>query len=274
MVPYLFQPRAHCTHPPSSFILMVMDGWKNNISFILIDTMETGNIGASARAMKNLGFSRLELVRPREFPSDKAGWFAHGAQDILSTVQVHSGLVPALKDVSVVIGTTRRTGKKRGLVYPVREVVERVRNLSEKNRVALLFGREDRGLTSDETSVCSFMIRIPAAPENPSFNLGQAVLIVAYELSYTDYTCSQSPAIISNKDLSNLFQRLRKLMKMLGYAPKGIRDDEEKIMRDLKRLLAKAAVTEREARMLHGILSQIEEGLRKKDVNRREYLEL
>jgi TrmH family RNA methyltransferase len=243
-----------------------MNGWKNNISFILIDTMETGNIGASARALKNLGFSRLELVRPREFPSDKAGWFAHGAQDILSTAQVHSELAPALKDVSVVIGTTRRAGKKRGLVYPVREAVERVRHLSEKNRVALLFGREDRGLTSDETAVCSFMIRIPATPENPSFNLAQAVLIVVYELSYTDHTFSPPPAIISNQELSNLFQRLRRLMKMAGYAPKGIRDDEEQIMRDLKRLLAKAAVTEREARMLHGILSQIEEGLRKEDV--------
>ena len=243
-----------------------MDRWKSNISFILIDTMETGNIGASARALKNLGFSKLELVRPREFPSDKAGWFAHGAQDILSTVLVHSELVSALKDVSIVIGTTRRAGKKRGLVYPVREAVERVRHLSEKNRVALLFGREDRGLTSDETAVCSFMIRIPAAPENASFNLAQAVLIVAYELSYTDYAFSSPPAIISNQELSNLFQRLRTLMKMTGYAPKGVRDDEEQIMSDLKRLLAKAAVTEREARMLHGILSQIEEALRKKDV--------
>jgi len=237
---------------------MMMDGWKKNISFTLIDTMETGNIGASARALKNFGFSRLELVRPREFPSDKAGWFAHGAQDILSSVQVHSELLSALKDVSIVVGTTRRTGKKRGLVYPVREAVERVRHLSEKNRVALLFGREDRGLTSDETSKCSFMIRIPASLENPSFNLAQAVLIVAYELSYKDYTCSQPHAIISNKELSNLFQRLRTLMKKLGYTPKGIRDDEEQIMRDLKRLLAKAEVTEREARMLHGILSQIE----------------
>jgi TrmH family RNA methyltransferase len=243
-----------------------MNGWKNNISFILIDTMETGNIGASARALKNLGFSRLELVRPRDFPSDKAGWFAHGAQDILSAVHVHSELVPALKDVSVVIGTTRRAGKKRGPIYPVREAVERVRHLSEKNRVALLFGREDRGLTSEETSECSFMIRIPAAHENPSFNLAQAVLIVAYELSYTQHTFGPPPAIIRNQELSNLFQRLRTLLKTTGYAPKGIRDNEEQIMRDLRRLMAKAAVTEREARMLHGILSQMEEALRKKDV--------
>lgn len=136
-----------------------MDGWKNNITFILIDTLEAGNIGASARALKNLGFSRFELVRPREFPSDKAGWFAHGA------------------------------------------------------------------------------------PENTSFNLTQAVLIVAYELSYTDYASSPPPVIISNQELSPLFQRLRKTIRTTGYAPKGIRDDDEQIMRDLRRVLAKAAIT-------------------------------
>lgn len=65
-----------------------MDRWNNNISFILVETMETGNIGAAARALKNLGFSKLELVRPGKFPSDEAGWFAHGAEDVLSNIKV------------------------------------------------------------------------------------------------------------------------------------------------------------------------------------------
>jgi TrmH family RNA methyltransferase len=136
--------------------------------------------------------------------------------------------------------------------------------LSENNRIAILFGREDRGLTNEEAAACSFMISIPAAPENPSFNLAQAVLIVAYELSYTDYAIRPQPSIISNKEFSHLIQRLTRLMKMAGYAPKGVRDNEEEILSDLKRLIARASITEREARMLHGIISQIEEGLRKK----------
>jgi TrmH family RNA methyltransferase len=241
-----------------------MGGWKDNISFVLIDTVETGNIGAAARALKNLGFSRLELVRPRKFPSEEAGWLAHGAEDILSRVTVHPTLAEALKDKSVVIGTTRRTGKKRGPVYPVRDAAERLRQLSEHNRIALLFGKEDRGLTNEETAECSFMIRIPASPENPSFNLAQAVLIIAYELFSTGRTGSPLPATITTEELSRLFQRLRKIMEMAGYAPKGIRDDEEGIMADLKRLISRAAITGREARMLHGIVSQIEEGLGKK----------
>ena len=241
-----------------------MEKWKDNVSFILIDTLESGNIGASARALKNLGFSGLRIVRPGKFPSDEAGWFAHGAEDVLSNAAVHRDLEDALKDKSVVIGTTRRAGKKRGKVYPVREAAEKIRQLSMNNRVALLFGREDRGLTNEETAVCSLMISIPAAPENPSFNLAQALLIIAYELSCTSYVISPSAAVISNEELSNLFQRLRGILKMAGYEPKGIRDNEKEIMADLRRIIARAEITEREARMFHGIISQHEDSLRKK----------
>lgn len=239
-----------------------MDKWKDNISFILIDTMETGNIGASARSLKNCGFARLELVRPRKFPSDEAGWFAHGADDILSNVKVFPELAPALNDKSLIIGTTRRHGKKRGLTYPVRDAVERIRHFSKNNRVALLFGREDRGLTNDETSECSFMIRIPSSSGHPSFNLAQAVLIIAYEISFaSDNATHPPPETTSHEGLLNLFERLRNVMKMAGYAPKGIRDDENEIMTDLKRLISRSVITPREARMLHGIISQLENSL-------------
>jgi len=240
-----------------------MDRWKNNVSFILVETMETGNIGASARALKNLGFSKLELVRPVKFPSDEAGWFAHGAEDVLSNIKVFQDLKAAMAGKSVIIGTTRRTGKKRGQAYPVREAAERIRELSVNNRIALLFGREDRGLKNEETAECTFMINIPASPENPSFNLAQAVLIIAYELAYTSYTVKPPPGIINNAEFLNLFRRLRNIMKIAGYEPKGIRDNEKEIMMDLKRLMSRAAITDREAQMLHGIISQIEESLGK-----------
>lgn len=223
--------------------------------------MESGNIGASARALKNLGFSRLELVSPQRFPSEEAGWFAHGAEDILGRTKVHHELTDALNNKSVVIGTTRRPGKKRGLVYPVREAAERIRDLSVHNRIALLFGREDRGLTNEETAACSFMIRIPASPEHPSFNLAQAVLLIAYELSYGDHTVAPMPAVINSQEFTALFERLKALMKMAGYKAKGIRDSEEQIMAHLRRLIARSGITKQEAQMIHGIISQIEEGL-------------
>jgi len=244
---------------------MPRDKWKNNISFILIDTAEAGNIGASARALKNCGFSKLELVRPEKFPSNESGWFAHGAEDILSRVKVHPDLSSALKDKALIIGSSRRSGKKRGHTYAARDAGERIREFAENNSVAVLFGREDRGLTNEQTAECSFLVRIPSSDEQASLNLAQAVLIIAYEISGASYGVAPPPSSISNVELAELFERFRKVMKTAGYAPKGIRDEENAIMADLRRLFARANITGREARMLHGVISQIETGLKKGD---------
>jgi tRNA C32,U32 (ribose-2'-O)-methylase TrmJ len=105
-------------------------------------------------------------------------------------------------------------------------------------------------------------------PASPEAFLITTVLIIAYELSCSSYAISPSAAIIRNEDLSNLFQRLRGILKMAGYEPKGIRDNEKEIMADLRRIIARAAITEREAQMLHGIISQIEDSLGKKQGSR------
>lgn len=246
-----------------------MEGWRDNISFILVEPREPGNIGAAARALKNLGFAQLGLVRPKRFPADEAAWFAHGAEDVLASTRVHDSLGAALNKATVVIGTTRRPGKKRGLVLPVREAAPRLRALAESNRIGLLFGREDRGLTNAEASACSFMISIPAARENPSFNLAQAVLIVAYELAHADFTLDPPPRALSTAEFDSLFRRVLGLLHSAGYAAKGIRDSEAAIMTDLKRIMGRAGITEREARMLHGVISQVEGGLRKKRMVRK-----
>ncbi|MBI5101632.1 MAG: hypothetical protein HZB33_07360, partial [Nitrospirae bacterium] len=100
--------------------------------------------------------------------------------------------------------------------------------------------------------------------DHPSFNLAQAVLIIAYEISLTSFPVKPPQSVISNEVFLGLFERLKDVMKMAGYAPKGIRDEEGEIMTDLRRLISRAAITAREARMLHGIISQIEDGFRKK----------
>jgi tRNA C32,U32 (ribose-2'-O)-methylase TrmJ len=110
------------------------------------------------------------------------------------------------------------------------------------------------------------MIRIPSSTAHPSLNLAQAVLIVAYEISLASYTVHPQPKTLSNEDLLNLFERLRNLMKMAGYVPKGIRDNENEIMTDLKRMISRTVITAREARMLHGIISQIENSLGKGNI--------
>jgi TrmH family RNA methyltransferase len=242
-----------------------MKSWKDNVSFIIVEPREPGNIGASARAMKNMGFRHLSLINPVPF-NDEARWFAHNALDILKNVRISPTLHEAISDKSIVVGTTRRKGKKRGIIYPVSHGVQKLRALAERNRVAILFGREDRGLFNEEVEECGFLLTIPANNEHPSLNLAQAVLIVAYELSRAEYRKSEyevtshggASALVSHKEVALLYKRISDTLKLLEYIPAGDRDIEKKIMANFKHFIGRAGITEWELNMLHGICTRIE----------------
>ncbi len=232
--------------------------WKENIHFVLVEPREPGNIGASARAVKNMGFKNLELVNPPErFAEGHDFWLACHAEDVLKGAKTYGDFKEAIADKALVVGTTRRTGKKRGLFFPIQEAVQRIRRAAEKNPVAVLFGREDRGLTNEEVEECGFLLYIPTNEEAPSLNLAQAVLIVAYELSRATLRADM-PELVPYKELQALFGHIRKSLRLLEYIPRGDLDMEARIMRNLKHLLGRSGLAPWEVRMLHGICSQIE----------------
>ncbi len=236
-----------------------MKKWKDNVSFVLVEPREPGNIGASARALKNMGFRCLSLVNPAEL-TDEASWFAHNSLDVLREASVYSSLEEAVGSKSIVAGTTRRKGKGRGIIYPVRQGIQRLRALAEQNEIAILFGREDRGLYNEEVEECGFLLSIPADNRHPSLNLSQAVLIVAYELSRAEYDESGSTVdiLVPHAELSLLYSRISETLKLLEYIPMGDRDIEKKIMSNLKHFIGRAGITEWEVGMLHGMCSRIE----------------
>lgn len=238
--------------------------WKKNISFVLVNTADAGNIGSSARAIKNFGFLNLVLVRPRHFPSREAEILAHGAEDILRATRSYDTLGEALRGASLVVGTSRRTGKQRGPVVPIKRAAERIRESAADSSVSILLGREDRGLTNEELALCSFTVRIPASPENPSLNLSHALLLLAYELAAAEYSALAAEPVITMDELEVLFARIQSALTLAGYEAKGIRDSEDEIMARLRQLLARAGLSSREARMLHGVVSQVEAGLTRK----------
>ncbi len=240
-----------------------MKDWKKNIYFILVEPQESGNIGASARALKNMGFDNLCLVRPPAQLSDEAAWFACNALDVLRSAAVFDSLNEALSDKSLVAGTTRRTGKRRGLFFPIEEGSRRIfETASQGNKVAVLFGRESRGLFNEEVEECGFLLTIPSSKEQPSLNISQAVLLTAYELSKTgfrpDPEVKPGVRFVDHESLTTLFGRITGALKLLEYIPRGNRDLEKKIMLNLKYFIGRAGITEWEARMLHGLCSQIE----------------
>jgi TrmH family RNA methyltransferase len=224
-----------------------MKSWKDNISFILVEPKEPGNIGASARAMKNMGFRNLELVKPWDFLSNEARQMACNSVDILERARVHSRFRDAVNDKNLVIGTTRRLGKTRGLIIPS----------AEKNRIAILFGREKNGLTNKEVEKCGFLITIPADPSSPSINLAQSVMLVAYELSKKTYK-KNTPSLVKHEEIEKLYKHIQTTLKLLEYIPRGDRNIDKRIMRNLKHLIGRAGLTDWELNMLHGICSQVE----------------
>lgn len=234
-----------------------MKNWKDNIYFVLIEPKEPGNVGASARALKNMGFRNLVIIGRNELLTEKSRWMACNAVDILRSASFYEDLWSSIRDKNLVVGTSRRLGKRRGPILPLEGGAKRIRSMASENRVAILFGREDRGLYNEEVERCGFLITIPANRSAPSLNLSQAVMLVAYELS-RETSVMETPLLVKQEELEILYGRIEKVLKDLGYIPRGNRDLERKIMNNIRHLLGRTGLTDWELRMLHGICSQIE----------------
>jgi TrmH family RNA methyltransferase len=235
-----------------------MERWKNNIYFTLVNPREPGNIGASARAIKNMGFNNLDLVNPPEnFQEGHDFWLACHATDLLRNAMVYETLEDAIREKTLIVGTSRRLGKRRGLLMPLKEGAKEIVKASGRNRVSILFGREDRGLLNSDVDECAFLIYIPSNRDAPSLNLAQAVLLVAYELSCQTLE-TELPELVPYEEMRSMFEHIRMTLKTLGYIPRGNRDMEERIMRGMKHMFGRSGLTPWELRMIHGICSQIE----------------
>lgn len=243
--------------------------WKDNITFVLVEPKEPGNIGASARAMKNMGFKNLCFVGPPHILTDEARWFARNSLDILQKAERYDTLADAVKDKALVVGVARRIGKKRGVVLPVDDGARRILEFSGGNKIAILFGREDRGLYNSEIDECGFVMTIPANKEHPSLNLSHAVMVVAYELSMSEYrkhnaaepcrgVSKTGEKAVGHGELTSLHERIAEVLALLEYLPRGDRNIKQHIMSNIKHFIGRAGLTDWELKMLHGICSQIE----------------
>ncbi|MBI4843934.1 MAG: RNA methyltransferase [Nitrospirae bacterium] len=248
-----------------------MSGWKDNIHFVLVEPLEPGNIGASARAVKNMGFKNLCLVNPPvEFRTD-ARKFARNALDILEPAKVYDSLADAVGDKTFIAGTTRRKGLRRGIMLPAAAGAIEIANMATRNKVAILFGRESKGLYNNEIDECAFMLNIPSSEEQPSLNLSQAVLIIAYELSKCaadahDHAVKKKrfdntalpEELLPHEKVSPLYEKIAGILEIMEYAPKGERELLKKTVTNLKRFIGRSGLTEKELNMLLGFCAKVE----------------
>lgn len=251
-----------------------MDRWKDNIYFVLVEPKEPGNIGASARAIKNMGFRNLCLVNPSPEMTDEGRWFARNSHDVLDSARIFRSVADAVKDKALIVGTTRISGKRRGVILPADEGAAKLFAMATNNTIAILFGREASGLLRREIDECGFMLTIPSSSSQPSLNLSHAVLIVAYELFLADPKRSDTekagghyvmqpdpgvaPPLLQQGESAGLYERIAGALELLDFIPTGDRNMKNRIMVDLRHFIGRAGLTDAELTMLKGICRQVE----------------
>lgn len=230
------------------------------ITVVLVNPQGDANIGATARAMKNFGVIDLRLISPCPHLTKPAYMWAVEAKDVLESAKVFQNLDDALADVSCSVAFSRRTGKLRRETMNIDEAGGWLNKKAKKGGLALVFGREDSGLSSDETGRCDAIITIPSSKKLPSLNLAQSVLIACHEI----FKCKNEGAedstkqkFASKKEIRPVLNRLGVMLKMLDYKDEDPDHLRSKILDHFEKLFGRGGLTPRDLKMFEGLTSRI-----------------
>lgn len=242
----------------------------DRIRIVLVHTTHPGNIGAVARAMKNMGLVELWLVAPKVFPSAEATARASGADDLLAGARVVGTLAEAVADCGLVIGASARQRTLDLIEEPPWDAARRALTESSQHPVAFVFGREHSGLSNAELDLCHQRLWIPVAEEFPSLNLAAAVQIVVYELRKhaleRDNTHQKGRElsfedVAPSAEMTRFYEHLETVLREIGFLNPG---NPRKLMRRLRRLFQRARPDHNEINILRGILTAVQ-GVRNQD---------
>lgn len=230
-----------------------------NISVVLVEPRGPANIGATARAMANCGLSDLVLVNPCEYRNDECFGRACNAGRIVLNARVFPTLSECVKEFGFVLGTTRRTGKLREPLMEIDGAVSMIRGMSERNAVALLFGREDRGLVNSELALCDVLVELPAHEDYPSLNLSHAVFLLCHYLYMSSGTSKQLRDITAapREEREKMYAHMEEMLRSLDYGDEGREFLLRAIIKNFRVLFGRTSLMEKEVNMLRGIFSQI-----------------
>jgi len=228
-----------------------------NLRVVLVRPQYSGNIGAVARAMGNFSLGDLALVNPAPLHRDQAEMMAVHARDILDRMHIHTSVQDAITDCGLVVGTTCRSGLYREETVTPRTLAPHILARAATNRVALVFGCEDSGLSNEELRHCHRLMTIPTDATYSSLNVAQAVLVCCYEVflaTQEETPASQRPlAVAEQQEL--MYEKLKHALLKVGFLHK---DNPEHIMFAFRRIFGRAGLEERDVRILLGMARQID----------------
>lgn len=227
---------------------------------VLVEPQEAGNVGAVARAMKNFGFDDLWIAGSHPQLLPVAGWWASGADDLLERARFVPSLAEALADAHVTVATTSMRGRTTPVTFTPRTLAAKFASLAKEQVLALVFGREDSGLTREELVLCQHTAAIPANAAFPTMNLAQAACVLCYELAAIE----PEPVPRDLPDaatIERIHERARALLLQAGFLHEN---NPDRIYDDLRAIAARAELDSREATIVLGILRQLEWALGKR----------
>ncbi len=229
----------------------------DNIAIILHQPRYSENIGAAARAVRNMGIGRLVVVDPQNYDVDRALKLAtHVASDVVEQIEIYENLKEALSYYSYVVGTTARLGGQRQVVSTPSKVAENLVTISRENRVAILFGPEDRGLKNEDIRYCHVLVSIPTA-EFSSLNLAQSVMIMCYEVFIADLQekTQFTPRFATIHELEGMYDQLKDILVRINYINP---ENPDYWLDKLRHFFNRMQLRAKEVSIIRGICRQID----------------
>ncbi len=229
----------------------------DHIDIVLQRPRYPENIGAAVRAMRNMGLSRLTVVSPENFDLEKVLKMAtHTAADTVGQIQLFDDLQHSLASYEYVVGTTARLGKQRNEYETPARMAQHLISFSQSNRIAILFGPEDRGLTNEDLRFCHALVSIPTA-EFSSLNLSQAVLVICYELFQASVAGSDrfTPRLANRFELDNMYHHLKEILVKISFLNPA---NPEYWLNNLRAFFSRMQLRAKDVKMIRGICRQVD----------------
>ncbi|MBW2643498.1 MAG: RNA methyltransferase [Deltaproteobacteria bacterium] len=229
----------------------------DNITIVLHQPRHPENIGSVARAMCNMGFSRLVVIDPPDYDLNKIQKLAtHAASDVVDKTIIYADLKNALSHFNYVVGATARLGGQRQVVNTPSKLAQKLVPISIENRIAILFGPEDRGLSNDDIRYCHGLVNIPTS-EFSSLNLAQAVMITCYEIFIAglEKNTGFTPRLASRHELDGMYDQLKDILVRISYINP---ENPDYWINKLRRFFSRIQLRAKEVSIIRGICRQID----------------
>ena len=229
----------------------------DNISIVLLQSRYSENIGAAARAMRNMGIRQLVIVDPQNFDLSKALKLAtHFASDIIEKSKFYPDLKEALSSFNYVVGTTARLGGQRQVVHTPLTLARNLIPISVKNRIAILFGPEDKGLSNEDIRYCHALVNIPTT-EFSSLNLAQSVMILCYEIFIAGGEANEefTPRMASRHELDGMYDQLKDILVRISYINS---ENPDYWLNHFRRFFTRLQLRAKEVNIIRGLCRQVD----------------